>query len=262
MNIIKKELKANLKPFIIWILSLSLVFFAASAEFGAFRDNPEIMDAMEGFEVMFEVLGGSMANMSTPEGFLSLMSIYLYVPLAIYGALLGSSIISKEERDRTAEYLFTLPIKRSQVLRSKIIVAVIYQITFVICILSLSILFFYRYGIGSSFYSFMRYLFVGLSFISFIFMSIGMFLSAVLRQYKKSGAITLGILLGTYMLNMLVGLVEELDFLKYIVPFQYFEVGDMLNGDIKLVFVLLSIAIIGSCITGVFVFYKKRDLYI
>ena len=262
MNIIKRELKANLKPFIIWILSISVVIFAASTEFGVFRDMPDIFEAMEGFEVMFQALGGTIANMTTPEGFLSLMSIYLYLPLAIYGALMGSIIVSKEERDRTAEYLFTLPIKRSQVLTSKIIVAVFYQILFVFLLLLSCTIFFGRYGVDSSFYSFMRYMFVGLSFISLIFMSIGMFLSAVLKQYKKSGAITLGLLLGTYMLNMLVSIVEELDFLKYIVPFQYFEVQEMLNGNIELGFVLLSIAIIGFCITGVFIFYKKRDLYI
>ena len=105
-------------------------------------------------------------------------------------------------------------------------------------------------------------LFIGLSFISFIFMFIGMMLSSVLRRYQMSGGITLGILIGTYMLSMLIRLVEELEFLKYFVPFHYFEVTEMLNGDIELVFVLISIAIISSCIGAVFYFYKKRDLYI
>ncbi|MCK5762432.1 MAG: ABC transporter permease subunit, partial [Candidatus Izimaplasma sp.] len=115
MNIIKRELRSNLKAVIIWAISIFFLLLAASSEFGVFKDNPDIADAMESFEIMFEMIGGSMANVSTPEGYLSLMSIYLYLPLAIYGALLGSSIISKEERDRTAEYLFTLPIKRNQV---------------------------------------------------------------------------------------------------------------------------------------------------
>ncbi len=265
MNIIKRELKANLKTFIIWILVLTLLLFAASTEFGAFQDNPAFLDSfegMEGMEAMFDAIGGSFANMSTPEGFLSLMSIYLYLPLSIYGALLGSSIISKEERDRTAEYLFTLPIKRNQVLLRKIIVAITYQILFVVYILLASILVFSRYGIDSNFYNFMLYMFVALSFTSLIFLTMGMMFSSVLRQYKKSGAITLGILITTYMLSMLIRLVEELEFLNYVVPFQYFEVTDMLNGDIKWIFVVISIIIISSCISAVFYFYKRRDLYI
>ncbi|MCK5762461.1 MAG: hypothetical protein KAH16_06150, partial [Candidatus Izimaplasma sp.] len=94
MSLIKREFKANLKTFIIWISVITLVLFVASTEFGVFRDNPEIMDAFEGFDAMFDAMGGSLTDMTTPEGFLSLMSIYLYVPLSIYGALLGSSIIS------------------------------------------------------------------------------------------------------------------------------------------------------------------------
>lgn len=262
MNIIKRELRANLKALIIWMFSISFIIFAASTEFGAFRDNPEIMDAMEGFEVMFQALGGSVTNMSTPEGFLSLMSIYLYLPLSIYGALLGSSIISKEERDRTAEYLFTLPIRRSQVLTRKIIAALIYQTFFVFYILLACTVFFSRYGLDSNFYSFISYMFVGLIFISYIFMFLGMMFASILKQYKRSGSITLAILLVTYMLNMLVGMVEELDFLKYVIPYQYFDVNEMLNGNIEVKFVLLSIAIISSCVGAVFYFYRKRDLYI
>ena len=103
---------------------------------------------------------------------------------------------------------------------------------------------------------------IGLTFISLIFLSLGMLLSSVLKQYRKSGAITLSVLIGTYMLNMLVSVVEDLDFLKYVIPFQYFEVSDMLAGNFEWIFILLASIIIALCITGVFVFYKKRDLYI
>lgn len=262
MNIIKRELRANLKSLIIWISILSLILFATSFEFGAFQSNPEILEAFDGFEEMFAAIGGSLSNVSKPQGFLSLMSIYLYLPAAIYGGLLGSSIISKEEKNRTAEYLFTLPITRNQVLRSKVIAAMFYQILFVLMIVVISTLIFYRYDLDSEFYIFMRNLFVAITLISLIFMSIGMLLSSYLKQYKRSGSITLGILIGSYMLNMLVGVIEELEFLKYFIPFQYFTAEEMVNNNIELIFVFLSFVIITSCISGVFIFYKKRDLYI
>ncbi len=87
-------------------------------------------------------------------------------------------------------------------------------------------------------------------------------MASVLKQYKKSGSAVLAILISTYMLNILIGLTDKIDFLQYFVPFQYYKVEDMLEGNIELKFVLLTIFVIGSCITGVFVFYKKRDLYI
>lgn len=262
MNIIKRELRANLKALIIWSLAISSLLFMSSTEFGIFQDNPDIIDAMIQFDDMLIAIGGSITNIMTPEGFLSLMSIYLYLPLAIYGALLGSSIISKEERDKTAEYLFTLPVTRNQVLKSKIIAAVIYQMLFVGYVILSCIVIYYQFGLDSSFYEFMLYMFVALSFISLIFMSIGMMFAAVLKQYKRSGALTLAVLMTTYMLSMVVNLVEELDFLKYVIPFQYFDVQEMLNSNIELKFVLISVGIISACIGSVFYFYKKRDLYI
>ena len=132
MNIVYRELRANLKSYIIWMVSLLLLFVAVSTEFAAFKDNPEIIDALDGFDAFYQALGISISNMGTPEGYISMMSIYLYVPIAIYSALLGSSIISKEERAKTAEYLFTLPIKREAVLRSKIIVGFFYVLSFVL----------------------------------------------------------------------------------------------------------------------------------
>ncbi len=89
-----------------------------------------------------------------------------------------------------------------------------------------------------------------------------MFFAAYLKEYKKSGAVTLAVTIGTYMLSMVVQLVDELDFLKYFIPYKYFDVQEMLNGNIEFIFVSLSLLIISVSITGVIIFYSKRDLYI
>ncbi len=262
MNIIKRELRANLKGFIIWICSLFVLFIAVSSEFGAFKDNPEILESFELTGRFYDAMNITLDGIMTAEGFVSMMSIYLYVPIAIYGSLLGSSIISKEERDRTAEFLFTLPVKREEVLARKIIAAFVYIILFVSLIILGLILAFYRFNITTSFYNFMGNLTVALLFTGLIFTSIGMVVASYFKQYKKSGAITLSITIGTYMLSMVVNLVDELDFLKYIIPYKYFEVQEMLVGNIEFIFVVISIVIIVTSIAGVFIFYKKRDLYI
>ena len=262
MNILKRELKANLKSLIIWAVLLLVIVYGASYEFEAFVGNDSFMDAMESFSAVFNALGIPFSNISEPEGFVSLMSIYFYIPLSIYAAMLGSSIISKEERDKTAEYLFTLPVTRHQVLVSKVIVAFVYNMILNITLIAGTMLVYLRYTPSESFYSFMMYLSVGLIFTQFVFLSIGMFLAAVLKQYKKSSGVTVGIVMGSYLLFVLIGLSDKIDFLKYITPFKYFEVADMQTGDIKIKFVIISIAIAISCISGLFVFYRKRDLYI
>lgn len=262
MNIIKREMKSNLKSFLIWIISISAIISVASIEFKVFNNNPEMMAFMESFESMFNALGISLTNISTPEGFLSMISLYLYLPLSIYASLLGSSIISKEERDKTAEYLFTLPVTRTKVLQSKVIVAVSYNLIFVVSLMIAIIAIFYRFDPSSTFYEFIGFMAIGIFLTQMIFMSIGMGLASILKQYKKSGAITLGVLLGTFMLSMLIGLSDKIEFMKYITPFKYFPVEDMLASRIDLLFLFLTIMIVAACMSSVFVFFKKRDLYI
>lgn len=262
MNIIKRELRANFKALIIWIASISTIVYFASLEFSVFNGDPTIVEAMEQFEYLFNILGVSVANITKPEGYLSVMSLYLFLPLSIYAALLGSSIISKEERDKTAEYLFTLPISREKVLLGKLTAAIIYVFVSALLICLVCLAFFSRYSLNSDLFNFIVYLGIGLIILELVFMSIGMMLASVLRQYKRSGAITLGYLMSAFMLSMLMGMTDKLDFLKYFTPFQYFPVQELLDSEISVGFSMLSAGIFVACITSVFIFFKKRDLYI
>jgi len=190
------------------------------------------------------------------------MSIYFYIPLSIYAAMLGSSIISKEERDKTAEYLFTLPVTRHQVLTSKVIVVFINNIILNLILVAGTILVYLRFSPSEAFFNFMIYLSIGLIFTQIVFLAIGMFLAAVLKQYKKSSGVTVGIVMGSYLLFVLIGLSDKIDFLKYFTPFKYFEVADMQNGNIRIEFVIISAAIAIAGVAGLFYFYRRRDLYI
>lgn len=262
MNIVKRELRANLKSFIIWVLSLAVIAYVASMEYVAFRDSTDLMESMESFIALLEALGLQVTNLATPEGFLSFESIYFYIPLAIYAALLGSSLISKEERSKTAEYLFTLPVKRHKVLLSKVIAGIFYNVAINVLVMGGAILTYLRFSPSRLFYEFIGNLAIGLIMTQLVFMSVGMFLASIMKQYKKSGAATIGYVMGSYLLFVLIGFIDDLDFLKYIIPFKYFESGDMLSGTFYLEYILISIAIIVSGIFGMFYFYKRRDLNI
>lgn len=264
MNIIKREMKANLKSLIVWMVSLTLLFFAASSEYSVFAENEEIAALMQNpaFLDVFKALGVNKIDIMSPEGYLSLMSFYIYLPLAIYSALIGSGIIAKEERDKTAEYVFTLPVTRNKVLASKLIVAILYSLFLTLWLMLFSYWAFGRIASSNNFTPFMINLTMGVFFTQLVFLSIGLVLSSILKQYKKSGSITLGILITTFMISMLTQITDKVDFLKYVTPFQYFNVNDMLSGEFAIEFLVVSFVIVASCITGLFYFYNKRDLYI
>jgi ABC-2 type transport system permease protein len=262
MNIVIHEFKSNFRSLLIWSVSLVFLYFVASIEFNAFNGNPEILDAMAQFDVFFQALGAGNVDITTPSGFLSLVSIYIYLPLSIYSGMLGAGIISKEEKNRTAEFLFTLPISRRNVLINKVIVAFINTIVINVVLMVGLAFIFMRFNVDSEFYQFLINLSIGVLITQFIFLGLGLLLSSLLKQYKLSGAVTVSILITTFMLNILIGFVEDLDFLKYISPFNYFSASMMLEGDFQITFVLISLGLIISTISGLFYFYPKRDLYI
>lgn len=261
-NIVFREIKANLKSLIIWGVAIVSITAIASWEFQAFVGNSNLMDSLQSFEALFSAIGIQLTDLSTPQGFLSLESIYFYIPLGIYAGLLGSGIISKEERDKTAEYLFTLPVRRTRVLVSKLIVAILYSGLLNLAVIIGAMLSYIRFNPDPIFYSFLWNISFGIFMIQMIFMSVGMMFSAVLKQYKRSGAAVLAYVMGSYLLFVLIGMTDKIDFLKYVTPFKYFEASQMLAGNIELKFVLISIGIVIAGISSLFIFYRKRDLYI
>ena len=211
---------------------------------------------------MFQMLGSGNVDITTPQGYLSLVSFYIYLPLAIYSGLLGSGIISKEEKNKTAEYLFTLPVTRKKVLFSKLVVSVTYSLILDVVLLSWCYYSFGRLGTTQALDVFIINMMIGIFIIQMIFLSIGLFLSSILKQYKKSGSITVGILIGTFMISMLAGISEDADFLKYLTPFKYYTTDNMMVGNFEAIYIVLSGLLIIPSIIGLFYFYQKRDLYI
>jgi ABC-2 type transport system permease protein len=237
--------------------------YVATIEFETYAGNQEILDAMASFEGLFQALGASVSDITTPEGFISIVSLYIYLPLSIYSGLLGSNIISKEEKDKTAEYLFTLPVKRDQVIRSKLIVSLFYSLLFNILLLSVVCVSYLRFDRSDQYFSFLFNLSIGVFLTQIIFLGLGMILSSALKEYKKSGGITVAALISTFMLSMLITMVDgKLDFIKFLIPFSYFPANEMLAGDFNIFYIIISIGVFISTTTATFIFYKKRDLYI
>ncbi|MGO1470071.1 MAG: ABC transporter permease subunit [Tissierella sp.] len=264
MNIVKRELKSNLKSTIIWSLSIIFLIFVWMIEYESFANNPQINDLMDSMpQAMLEALGMGAMTLSSLSGFISAIALYIYLLLGIHAVLLGSNIISKEERDRTAEYLFTLPVSRKQVVKSKLIAAIINVIILNFVSLSITILTSINHEKDEGFYKFIGLLFLAIFIVQMIFLSIGMLVASINKRYKKSGNISVTILFITFIISSLINIVDKVDFLKYITPFKYFDGGEILNSmKLELTFIVISIFIIAGGLVGTFIFYPKRDLYI
>jgi ABC-2 type transport system permease protein len=94
-----------------------------------------------------------------------------------------------------------------------------------------------------------------------MFMVIGTSIAAISKNTKIAASAATGILLAAFVISMGIDLNEKLNFLKYLTPFKYFEAKSLMyGGSFELVFLILSIVIIGILLNVTYVFYKKRDL--
>jgi ABC-2 type transport system permease protein len=129
--LLKKELKDNLKSFIIWttiIITFSVMMIVVYPSFSS--DMEAINEMMKNFpEAMLKAFNMDKITFDTAIGYFATEG-YMFVTIlgGCFSAILAGSIISKEESDNTAEFLLTKPITRNKIVTSKIITTLIYII--------------------------------------------------------------------------------------------------------------------------------------
>lgn len=241
-----------------------LLISTAMVEFSGYVGNEEMLEIMDSMPpALLAAFQLEAFNLTTVTGFFGYMFSFFVLLSGVYASMLGSDIISKEERDKTVEFSLTLPIPRWKIITFKIIAAVINCITFVLIIWVTSLANANQYRPDETFYVFMSLGMVALFITQMIFLAVGVFLGCALRRHKRTNALAVSILLGTYFLSIISGLKEDWDFLKYITPFKYFNPAMLLN-ELKLdvTFLWISVGIIVIALVGGYVTYSRRDLYI
>lgn len=264
MHIIRRELRANLKSLIIWSIVLIALVTVMNQEFSAYYDNPEMADILDSIpEGMMKAFGFENANLTTTIGFVSLASFYFYLLLSVHAILLGSGIISKEERDKTAEFFMTLPVSREKIILSKYIAAMINCMVVLLATVVTIIVTMVQYDLNSDFFEFLSLLTLALFMIQMIFLSVGFLLSSIIKRYKNSGKISAGLVMGMYVLSIMSGLSKHLEFFDYITPFKYYEAASIqVSRSFDTSALVTTFLIIVLSMLGTFIIYPKRDLNI
>ncbi len=264
MNIFLREFKANFRSLLIWAVIIVLFIWIAMTKFSAYAENPEMLEILDNMPpALLEAFQMNAFNLTTVEGFFGVCFTYFALLSTVFAAMLGSDIISKEERDKTVEFTLTLPVSRRKLVTAKILAAVVHSIAFLLIIWGITLISVIPYEPDRDFYNFVALCMVALVIMQFTFLAVGILLGCALKQYKRAGSIAVSLLLGTYFLSVISGLNEKLDFLKYFSPFKYFNPAMLLHEmRLDITFVWISLGIIAVCIAAGYVTYSRRDLYI
>ncbi len=264
MRIYIRELKANFKSLLIYTGIVALFTVIGFAKYSAYANNPELLEVLDSMpRAMLDSFNMSAFNLTTPEGFFGVLYIFFGLILGIAAVMWGSDIISKEERDKTVEFALTLPVKRSTLLTAKTAAAFTNCLLLALASWGLVWISVQPYDPQPGFYDFLSESLAALVLLQIIFLSIGIFIGSALKQHKKAGSAAIAVLLGTYFFSVIANLKEEWEFLNYFTPFNYFDPALILHESrVEPVYLWLSLGIVVVCLTGAYLIYNRRDLYI
>lgn len=265
MNVFIAEMKAHRKSLVIWAFSIIFAVVGGMGKYVTYSASGQSMNELfsQMPKSMLAIFGIGGFDLSKASGYYGMLFSYLLLMATVHAAMLGADIISKEERDKTAEFLFSKPISRSKIITSKLLAGLINIIIFNIITLVSSILTVGSNSKGESIDADIVILMVAMFILQLMFMTIGTAIASIIKRPKTVRAVSTAVLLITYILSIAIDINSKLEGLKYFTPFKYYGAEGLIAGNgFELSFVVLSVIIIVAMISSTYIFYKKRDLTI
>ena len=260
----KREMKINLKSFIIWtsiLIGLFLVVFLVYPSI-VNDDNMQMMDEMMKMfpEEMLKAFNMDISSIDSAFGWLKTEGfVFVLLITGIYSGILGSNILLKEENDKTIEYLNSVPVTRKKIAVNKILCGLIYIILMVAAI---GIFNFIGLTLSGDFDR-KSYLLLSITpiFSSIVIFATCLFLSTFTHKTKKTLGISLGIVFASYFFNIISEISESTEFLKYISVFTLADIRNVIvDVAINPLMVLLSVGITAIFVILTIIHYGKKEL--
>ena len=263
MNIYKHEFKVNFKTMVGWIVTLCGLVAMLMAFYPMFKNDLDtFLKMLDNFPPTIKAaMGIAVDSFKSPLGFYTFAITYSLLFAAIQAMNLGIGIVSKEEREKTADFVLTKPASREKILSAKLItvftVLVITNIFYsIVSWLLLS-------GVAEESLAMEKFALINASlfFSQMIFFSIGLVISVSAKKIKVVLPVSLGLVFGFFAVSAFAVTSED-DKLRYLTPFQYFKTEHILMyGSYENIYPVVGALIVIICIAASYLLFKRRDIH-
>ena len=265
MHLYFRELVRNRKSVILWTsilvlynVSMLLLFPSLS---GSMKDKMSVM--LEAFpKELIAAFGMDKVSITELHGFYNTYCYLLVTILGcIFAVLQGCSILSKEEDERTIEFLLSKPVTRNRIISEKIL-AVLTNLLILNVIVSI-VSYFTIELVSTDAYDkkALLLLFIGPVLMQVSFGAIGLLISIFVVKARVNIPAGVGIVLGLYFVSIIASISENVSFLKYFTPFKYVDGADIIiQKSIEPIYIVIMILITFVCTLATYVLYNKKDI--
>lgn len=262
MNVFFRELKAYRMSTIIWTVSLSLLLVTFLSLYPSFSNDVESMKKiLANLPPMVKSgIGLSMDTFFSIYGFVGYLLTFAMLAGSIQAMNLGVNIFSKEESGKTADFLITKPISRANIFINKLLAAVTVLLITNIYFCSVAVAMAVIVSVGDFNLGTLILVLLKMALVQLIFLSIGILTSLIVKKIKSSIAISLPIVFGLFATGM-IGAILEIDEVKYISPFKFFDAEYIINNNsYEIGFLIAEALIVAFAIVVSFIIFTKKDI--
>jgi len=263
MNMFLHEFKSYRKSTIIWTFSLIILVILFMSIFPAFSKETEAFkEIMKGFpEPVRKAMGISIDSISSVLGFYSYIFLYTTLCGAIQAMNLGTSIVSKEVRGKTADFLLTKPVTRGKIMTSKLMAALACLVITNVAYLVVSTIMVSFVATKEYSYKIFFMISITLFFVQIMFLVLGIIISVVMPKIKSVLPISLGTVFTFFIIGMFVATTGD-NAMRYITPFKYFDTTYIIkNSSYEGSFIIAEAVFIILAITASYVVYYQKDVH-
>lgn len=264
MNMYLYELKSQRKSAILWtcaLLALAGIFLSIFPSMA--KDAADFKALLSNYPAQIRaILGINLDYITSILGFYSMVFSFIMLCGAIQAMNLGVSILSKESRERTADFLLVKPVSRSAIISAKLLAAFT-------TILGTYVVFYALSSIMANIfktddYSGKLFFMINLTllFIQLIFLAVGMVVSVFFKKLKTVLPISLGVVFGLYMIGALIATGKNDEMARFISPFRYFDITYIIkNASYEVSYLITSVVIIVVAVVASYIIYTRKDIH-
>ena len=260
-TIFVKELKRTRIGLIIWSVIVALVALMGIMEYPVLGQSLNLIE--EALELIPKagqlVFGVYNVNLNEPIGYFVVMYYWSGLVIFVHAIYMGASIISKESRDKTVEYLFTKPYPKSAIVTAKMLAALVNVLVVGLTATIMSLLAMIPTTSERAAYGQVFAACAGMLVTQVVLMTLGFLCSALFKGYKAGVFSAAGVLLFSYCLMFFVQYIDEPQ-LNFLSPLTFFGVSEVVRDGLDLIYVLLSAAIIALCVYFTHRLYAKKEM--
>lgn len=262
MNVYRMEMKKGTRSLWWWALGLLMFVAASGSKFAAMAEDKTAMLLLIsqlplGLKSM---LGVGQLDYTTAVGFYGMLFPYLLLLAGIHASMLGAVSVSREERDKTTEFLYVKPAARGQILTDKLLAALtqvgLFALVNLLAGLGMMKLF------GESATGVIFTLSAGMLLVQLVFLALGAAAAGGIASPKVAAGVAAGGMLAAYLVSVAVDINGHIGWLKAFSPFAYFDARAIVgNGQgLSVTYTLLSVALIAAFTALAYLRFTRRDL--